>query len=93
MNPSKILLFRAGSTLNQSLKETANKGRTVFYPGSFNPLTRGHMGVIAESALLADRIVVGIGFNPNKAANLMFTPDEREKLIFNIVGLPNRTIV
>ena len=37
-----------------------------FYAGSFDPFTNGHLHVITKSAQLFDKVVVGIGINPNK---------------------------
>lgn len=37
-----------------------------FYSGSFDPFTNGHLHVIEKSALLFDKVIVGIGINPNK---------------------------
>ena len=41
--------------------------RIAFYSGSFDPMTNGHLDVIAHAAALCDRLVVGVGTNPNKA--------------------------
>ena len=38
-----------------------------FYAGSFDPFTNGHLHVIAKSAQLFDKVVVGIGVHPKKA--------------------------
>ena len=53
--------------------------RIGFFSGSFDPMTNGHLDVIEHAAALCDRLVVGVGSNPNKAA--LFTIDERLKLI------------
>jgi pantetheine-phosphate adenylyltransferase len=53
--------------------------RVGFFSGSFDPMTNGHLDVIEHAAALCDRLVVGVGSNPNKAA--LFTVDERLKLI------------
>ena len=37
-----------------------------FYAGSFDPFTNGHLHVITKSTQLFDKVVVGIGINPNK---------------------------
>jgi pantetheine-phosphate adenylyltransferase len=52
---------------------------TAFYSGSFDPLTNGHLDVIERAAGFCDRIVVGVGVNPNKAG--LFTPEERIALV------------
>jgi pantetheine-phosphate adenylyltransferase len=53
--------------------------RIAFYSGSFDPLTNGHLDVIERAAHLCDRLIVGIGVNPNKAG--LFSTDERSALI------------
>ena len=40
--------------------------RTAFYPGSFDPLTNGHLHIIRSTALLCDRLVVAIGVHATK---------------------------
>ncbi len=46
-----------------------------FYSGSFDPVTHGHMDIIARALTLVDELVVGIGIHHGKAG--LFTPDER----------------
>ena len=53
--------------------------RVAFYPGSFDPLTNGHVDVIDGAAALCDRLVIGIGVHPGKVP--MFTADERAAMI------------
>lgn len=53
--------------------------RIAFYSGSFDPLTNGHLDVIARAAALCDRLVVGIGVNASKAG--LFSPNERMAMI------------
>jgi len=53
--------------------------RIAYYPGSFDPLTNGHLDVLMHAATLADKVVVGIGIHPGKAP--MFTFQERAELI------------
>ncbi|WP_375380403.1 pantetheine-phosphate adenylyltransferase [uncultured Sphingomonas sp.] len=45
------------------------------YPGTFDPLTLGHMDIIRRGAKLVDRLVVGVTTNPSKSP--MFTLNER----------------
>ena len=54
------------------------------YPGSFDPMTRGHLDVIARSRRLFDEVVVGIGINFNKSA--LFTPEERLEMARQLVA-------
>ena len=47
----------------------------ALYPGSFDPLTVGHLNIIERAARIFDEVVVGIGYNPSKQG--MFTIEER----------------
>jgi pantetheine-phosphate adenylyltransferase len=49
--------------------------RTGVYPGTFDPITLGHMDIIRRGAKLVDRLVIGVTTNPSKSP--MFTLDER----------------
>ncbi len=51
----------------------------VVCPGSFDPVTRGHLDVIGRTAALVDEVVVAVGANGSKRA--WFTPDERVLLL------------
>lgn len=54
------------------------------YTGSFDPLTLGHLDVIQRAARIFDRVVVGVGINPDKQP--MFTLAERVDLVRKSVG-------
>lgn len=58
--------------------------RTVIYPGSFDPLTNGHLNLIHRALGMFDRVVVAIAVNPKKTP--LFTIDERRQLIEDAVG-------
>ena len=49
--------------------------RTGVYPGTFDPITLGHMDIIRRGVKLVDRLVIGVTTNPSKSP--MFTLDER----------------
>lgn len=49
--------------------------RIGVYPGTFDPITLGHMDIIRRGAKLVDRLIIGVTTNPSK--NPMFTPEER----------------
>lgn len=49
--------------------------RVGVYPGTFDPLTLGHVDIIRRAARLVDRLVIGLATNPGKTP--MFTVDER----------------
>src|SRR5438477_11346984 len=53
--------------------------RTAIYPGSFDPLTNGHLDVIERAAKLFDRVIVAIAINESK--NPFFTLAERRELV------------
>ena len=53
--------------------------RIAVYPGSFDPITLGHLNVIERVSRLFDRLIVGIGINIDKQA--MFEPEQRQELI------------
>lgn len=50
--------------------------RIGVYPGTFDPLTLGHMDIIRRAARLVDRLVIGVATNPSKSP--MFTLAERQ---------------
>jgi pantetheine-phosphate adenylyltransferase len=60
--------------------------RTAIYPGSFDPLTNGHLDVIERAAKLFDQVIVAIANNDSK--NPLFTLAERLDLVNRSVGLP-----
>lgn len=53
--------------------------RTGVYPGTFDPITLGHMDIIRRGAKLVDRLVIGVTTNPSK--NPMFSVDERMAMV------------
>jgi len=53
-------------------------GRVAVYPGTFDPLTNGHVDIIRRGSVLFDRIVVAILVNPEKSP--LFTVEERMEM-------------
>ena len=49
--------------------------RTAVYPGTFDPITLGHMDIIRRGVTLVDRLVIGVTTNPSKSP--MFSVEER----------------
>jgi pantetheine-phosphate adenylyltransferase len=49
--------------------------RTALFPGSFDPVTNGHLDVVRQAARVADRLVLAIGTHPGKTP--LFSADER----------------
>lgn len=58
--------------------------RTAFYPGSFDPVTNGHLDVISGACRLCDRLVIAIGVHPGKAP--IFSAEERAELLREVAG-------
>lgn len=55
--------------------------RIAFYPGTFDPITRGHLDIITRAVRLFDKVVVGVAENKEKRP--LFTLEERVDLIKN----------
>jgi pantetheine-phosphate adenylyltransferase len=53
--------------------------RTGVYPGTFDPVTLGHMDIIRRGAKLVDRLVIGVTTNPAKAP--IFSVEERLEMV------------
>ncbi len=53
--------------------------RIGVYPGTFDPITRGHMDIIRRGAKLVDRLVIGVTTNPSKSP--MFSVEERMAMV------------
>lgn len=53
--------------------------RIGVYPGTFDPITLGHMDIIRRGARLVDRLVIGVATNPSKSP--MFTLEERKQQV------------
>ncbi len=60
-------------------------GHSAIYPGSFDPMTRGHLDVIERAAKIFDKVLVAVVVNPQKRDPL-FSLDEREAMIREAVA-------
>jgi pantetheine-phosphate adenylyltransferase len=64
------------------------KGKSAIYPGTFDPLTNGHLSIINRALKIFDKVVVAILTNPQKTT--LFTLDERIYMIKEVLkGKPN----
>nr|NIW23594.1 adenylyltransferase/cytidyltransferase family protein [Gammaproteobacteria bacterium] len=54
------------------------------YPGTFNPLTRGHEDLVRRASKLFDRVVVAIAASPGKSP--LFSLEERVSLASSVLG-------
>lgn len=62
--------------------------RIAVYPGSFDPVTNGHMDIIKRASRLYDKLIVGVLNNSNKKP--LFSAEERKAMIDNEIGdIPN----
>jgi pantetheine-phosphate adenylyltransferase len=64
------------------------KPKIAIYPGSFDPITYGHLDIIERAAVLFDKVIVALAANPSK--DTLFSRDERREMIIEaIASLPN----
>ena len=56
-------------------------GRTAICPGTYDPVTNGHLDIIGRAARVFDRVVVAVVGNPPRKAETLFTADERRGFI------------
>ena len=64
--------------------------KTAVYPGSFDPITLGHLNIIKRAAVCFDRLIVCVLVNSEKVNRGLFTEAERVELIRKVVAkLPN----
>jgi pantetheine-phosphate adenylyltransferase len=70
----------------------AHSPRIAVYPGSFDPITLGHLNVVERACKLFDRLIIGIGINIEKQG--MFTAEERSAQVRTVTcHLPNIEIL
>ena len=62
--------------------------KTAIYPGSFDPITLGHINIIKRAANAFDKVIVCISVNSDKNGGL-FTPEERLELMRKCVHVDN----
>jgi pantetheine-phosphate adenylyltransferase len=69
----------------------ARKSVRAVFPGSFDPITNGHLDVISRGMKLFDELIVAVGRSPVK--NQLFTPKERVEMIAELVDdMPNVSV-
>ncbi len=67
---------------------TPEKRISAIYPGSFDPMTNGHLDLVERSVRLVDRLVIAILRNEQKQA--LFSVEERMEMVREVVqGIPN----
>lgn len=71
-----------------------NGTRIAIVPGSFDPMTIGHLDIIRRTARLFDIVVVAIMINPDKADKAMFSFEEKKKIAeLTCRGIENVTVI
>jgi pantetheine-phosphate adenylyltransferase len=55
--------------------------RKAVCPGSFDPVTNGHIDIVSRASQLFDEVVVAVGLNQSKARARLFTPEERMEML------------
>jgi pantetheine-phosphate adenylyltransferase len=58
--------------------------RIALYPGSFDPVTNGHLDVVRHAVTLCDRLIVSIGLHPGKKP--LFSTEERLEMVRSVFG-------
>ncbi len=67
--------------------------RRAVCPGSFDPVTNGHLDIIARASRLFDEVVVAVGVNKSKSSGRLFSPEERMGMLEQVVApFPNVTV-
>jgi len=64
---------------------------TAVYPGTFDPVTNGHLDVIERASSLFDKIIVTIALNTNKKP--MFSKEERKDMLMNVTKKFDKVVV
>ena len=55
--------------------------RIAVYPGTFDPMTNGHMDIISRATRITDHLIIGMAINPSKSP--MFSLEERTAMVTN----------
>ncbi|HVT87960.1 MAG TPA: pantetheine-phosphate adenylyltransferase [Tepidisphaeraceae bacterium] len=65
------------------MPKQSNAIKRAVFPGQFDPITNGHLDVIARGVKLFDELIVAVGINPDKPE--FFTLDERQEMIAQLL--------
>ncbi len=69
-----------------------NKSRTALFPGTFDPITNGHVDVIKRAAAIFDELIIAVGDNPEKKS--LLDRDRREQIVREVLAdVPNVRVV
>jgi pantetheine-phosphate adenylyltransferase len=70
------------------MQQQHHKSRTAIYPGTFDPVTNGHLDLIDRALKLFDKVVIAIGINPVKQS--LFTLEERLEMVSETIKANKR---
>ena len=69
--------------MNRKAQMMTRKSVRAIFPGSFDPITNGHLDVISRGMKLFDELIIAVGRSPVK--NQLFTPEERLEMIAELI--------
>ena len=73
---------------NLNKNNTYSNNHIAVFPGTFDPITNGHLDIISRGSKIFDRVIVAVGINPDKTP--LFSIDQRVEIINKIVSdIPN----
>jgi pantetheine-phosphate adenylyltransferase len=94
LSSARLWLSSAGAVGPEREPDQANPStfmRLCIYPGTFDPITYGHLDVLERATRLFDRVLVSVAHNPDKKP--LFSPEQRVELLKpNIARFPNVTV-
>lgn len=89
--PGASLCGRARYTAAVTASSVPESPRIAVYPGSFDPITLGHVDIVERASRLFDRVIVAIGRHPSKRG--FFDDAQRRDLaVASIAHIPNATV-
>jgi len=66
--------------------------RKAIYPGTFDPMTNGHLDLVQRASQIFDEVIIGVSENPNKKK--LFDIEERQEIARQITSeIPNVTVI
>ena len=65
---------------------------TAIYPGSFDPITKGHEDIVRRALKMADRLIVAVAHTSTQVKNSLFTVEERVTLIRRVFDGDERVV-
>jgi pantetheine-phosphate adenylyltransferase len=74
-------------TDQETMQESIGQGRTGIYPGTFDPLTNGHLDIIKRALLVVNHLIIAVAQESNKAP--LFSTQERAAMIMQVIEHEN----